>query len=201
MSENKLAAAAEALVQAAVSETSSSIFAINREVADGIQSISADLKGRGSKDSETLNSIQAKVDTLNSNVDTLNSNMVMMQATMCSIDTSLKTQERLKRIEFALDQCSHGVFLYSTNEVCDRSDVLVKSILLNFRKGLGHYIALETTRTGDDYGLPSNLSYKDKLALNQKFRDALTEQLYTILGVKPVWSEPEKNGGRMIIYP
>jgi hypothetical protein len=163
------------------------------------KSISADLKGRGSKDSETLNSIQAKVVVLNSKVDTLSSNMVKMQATMCSIDTSLKTQERLKRIEFALDQCSlgHGVFLYYTNEGSDRSDVLVKRILLNFRKGLGHYIPLETTLTGDDYGL----SKKEKLALNQNFRDALTELLYTILGVKPVWSEPEQNGGRLITYP
>lgn len=207
MSDNKLAAAAEALVQAAVSETNSSMLAINREVADGIKSISADLQGRGSNDSETLNSIQAqvgalnsKVDTLNSKVDTLNSNIVKMQATMSSIDTSLKTQERLKRIEFALDECSHGVFSYYTNDNSynnERSDALVKSILLNFRKGFGYYIPLEMRLTQPSYGR----SNEDKLALNQKFRDALTEQLYTILGVKPVWSEPEQNGRRVIRYP
>jgi hypothetical protein len=168
MSDNKLAAAAEALVQAAVSETSSSLVATtNREVSDGIKS--------------------------------MNSNMVNVQATMSSIDKSLKTQERMRRVEFALDRCSHGNFDYYPKEysMSESCDALVKSILLNFHQGFGYYIPLEMTLTRQH----SAHSNADKLASNQKFRDALTEQLRSILGVKPVWSEPEQNGRRMIMYP
>jgi hypothetical protein len=172
MSDNKLAAAAEALVQAAVSETSSSMLAINREVVDGIQ---------------------AKVDTLNSNV-------VKMQATMCSIDRSLKTQERMRRVDFALDQCSRGSFVYYPNADSHNdasSEVLVRKILLDFRQGFGYYVPSETILNRKR----NYLSNEDTLASNQQFRDALTDQLYNILGVKPVWSEPEQNGRRMIMYP
>jgi hypothetical protein len=126
--------------------------------------------------------------------------MVMMQATMCSIDTSLKTQERMKRIEFAVDQCSHAMFTYypkADSFQVARSEMLVKNILLSFHQGFGYYIPLEMTLTHHN----DCRSYEARLASHQQFRDALTELLHTILGVKPVWSEPEQNGGRMIMYP
>jgi hypothetical protein len=44
-------------------------------------------------------------------------------------------------------------------------------------------------------------SNEEKLKSNQKFRDALTTQLFTLLGVEPVWdAQPEKDGRRVIRY-
>jgi hypothetical protein len=184
---SKLADAAEALVQAALSETNSSMVAMNREVVQGIQSIAADLKG--SNDGKTLEALGV----LNGKVDTLSSTISQMHVTMCSIDGSLKAQDKLRRIEFALGHCNLEMFRYGSDK---RSEDLVKKILLSFRKGSGYHITLDMT-LGSYFN-----SNEDMLASNQKFRDALTSQLFTLLGVQPVWdAQPEKEGRRVIRYP
>jgi hypothetical protein len=197
MSDNsKLAAAAEALVRAAVSKMKSSVVAMDREVIQGIQSIAADLKGRNDdeKTLEALGVLNGKVDVLNSNISQMHKSSLLMQVTMCGIDSSLKTQDKHRRIEFALGHCNLGTFQYSFGI---RSEDLVKKILLNFRKGSGYYISIEKTLSNC-----SGCSNETKLTSHQQFRDALTAQLFTLLGVEPVWdAEPEEDGGRVIRYP
>jgi hypothetical protein len=184
---SKLADAAEALVQAALSETNSSMVAMNREVVQGIQSIAADLKGRN--DDKALEALGV----LNGKVDTLSSNISQMHVTM-------KTQEKLHRIEFALGHCDLGTFVYysDSDRSGHRSEELVKNILLIFRQGFGYNITLGMTLTESSY----RSSNEEKLASNQKFRDALTAQLFTLLGVPPVWdAQPKEDGRRVIRYP
>jgi hypothetical protein len=186
MSDNssKLAADAEALMRAAVSKMNSSVVAMNREVVQSLQSIAADLKGRN--DEKTLEALGV----LNRKVDT-------MHTTMCSIDESLKTQDKLRRIEFALGHCNLEEFYYHSEGYGLRSEDLVKTILLNFRKGSGYYISLDMR-----LDICNRSSNEEKLASHQKFRDALTAQLFTLLGVQPVWdAQPKKDGRRVIRYP
>jgi hypothetical protein len=185
MSDNnssQLAAAAEALVRAAVSKMNASVVAMDCEVVQGIQSIAADLKGRN--DDKML-------EVLNGKVDTLNSNISQMHVTM-------KTQEKLHRIEFALGLCNLGTLTYYMDGCLHptRSGQLLRAILLDFRKGSGHYISLDMT-LGSYFH-----SNEAKLTSNQQFRDALTAELFTLLGVEPVWdAEPEVDGRRTIRYP
>jgi hypothetical protein len=196
MSDNnsgKLAAAAEALVRAAVSKMNASVIAMDREDIQGIQSITADLKGRND-DEKTLEALQASIGLMNGKVDTLNSTISQMQNTMCSID-------KHGRIEFALGHCNLNKFDYNqySDRVRQRSECLVKQMLLSFRKGSGHcmyYMTLD----------PYFYSNEGKLTSNKKFRDALTAQLFSLLGVEPVWdavlqAELEEDGRRVIRYP
>jgi hypothetical protein len=185
MSDNnssQLTAAAEALVRAAVSKMNASVVAMDCEVVQGIQSIAADLKGRN--DDKML-------EVLNGKVDTLNSNISQMHVTM-------KIQEKLHRIDFALGHCSLGTLSYFTYGSCypNRGEQLVRAILLEFRKGSGYYITLNMVHD------PHCSSNEAKLTSNQQFRDALTAELFTLLGVEPVWDAvSEEDGRRAIRYP
>jgi hypothetical protein len=187
---NKLATAAEALVQAAVSETTSSTLAITRQVADGIKDISVELKG--------FNEHTRTLAAIHSSVEALNVSISKMQKTL---DDSIKSQTKQRRIKWALQSCKQGSFDYSPTgdyrSHATSSEELVRSILHAFRLGNGYYISLDMQMPDTGY----HRSNEQKLASNQQFRDALTRQLSAILGVTPVWSEPEATGQCIIRYP
>jgi hypothetical protein len=190
-SENEVAETAEALlVQTAISETrSSSTLAISREVSDGIKDLSEGPKEH--RDERTLDAIHASLDTLNRNICKLQN----------TLEDSLQNQDKLRRIEFAIQNCKNGSFDYSptgTSGNGKSTEDLVRLILYDFR--LGKEFALRLGLQLPHYAFEPRPD-EEKIASNQQFRDALTTQLTTLLGVTPVWSEPNKNGRRTIRYP
>jgi hypothetical protein len=184
----KLAEAAAALVQAVNSETSP--LDISREVAEAVLELA-----QGQKDHT-----QPTLEAIRVGIDALNANLVQLHQTL---NESIQKQEKLHRIEFAIEQCQFGSFNYTPygtkGNNCPGAD-LMKAILFSFRRGKGYQIPLDFEFSYGHNEHPR--SNEKKMASNQQLREYLTNQLFTLLdGVMPVWDEPEMDGRRTIRYP
>ncbi|GKZ00515.1 hypothetical protein MPSEU_001003900 [Mayamaea pseudoterrestris] len=189
MEPNKLTAAAEALIQAAVSVTESNSLALSREIAASIKDVS-----EGSK--LVKESMENKLNTTNQHLCDLKD---AVSAVKTSIDAqteaiklqtaAMKDQARFQQITSALttsDQylTAHRFTYYVNGDhySSGQSDQLIKRILILFRKNCGFYIT--------NYSLNST-QYSSSSKDCAGFRKNLCDQIQDILGQRPRVTETD----------
>uniref|UniRef100_A0A7S1YBW4 Uncharacterized protein n=1 Tax=Grammatophora oceanica TaxID=210454 RepID=A0A7S1YBW4_9STRA len=191
--QERLAAAAEELVRAAVSESDAAALAIGRATVAGLDEMT---KGSAS----LKESLEEKLNTVNENISDLKSDVTSIKESLTTIVELMKNEHRNKRIEFALSNLDLAVGKQFTYEYKIESSITTKqgepkdlfqSILQAFRKGEG--LPLPTFFPG----YYRNESEKD--AYPEAKRTEVVNILHNLLGVKPR-VEVDDDGRHTIYY-
>jgi hypothetical protein len=179
MDSNNLAAAAEALVQAAVTTTQTNSLALSRDIAASVKQLSDESKSFKESTDSKLNTTNQHLVDLKDAITSVKTALELQTDAIKLQTAAIKEQTRFQLISSALKEESYlasNRFIYrDANNATAYSDQLIKTILLNFRKGNGLYITNLYLCEGH-YS-----SNKD----SDGFEKKLCDQLHHVLGVCP----------------
>lgn len=190
---SKLAIAAEELVKAACTHVESTSLEIGKETVKGLKKLSMDSSSIEKSVASLKESTDAKLNTLNQSLSNIKDQLVLLNA-------NVALQVRNQKLEWAISHSDIGSFEFYVKgdrykaSTRYKSSAFVTEVLLNFRKGVGHYI---TDRSMSEY----RYDYTGKLVQGEEgemqFRDALSAQIHKLIGHKP---KIEVSDGKVAIY-
>lgn len=138
---------------------------------------------------KAINAVEGKTDlvaadtnALRTSASALNLHLSDVKEDIRMLKAAIETSDRKRSLEFALQNIRKFFALHSTVLITANrthsSTGLIKTILLSFRKNLGHYLPFNAALRSRDCQV-------DQEQKKKVFRDALVDQLHDWTGIKP----------------
>lgn len=161
-----------------------------QQVSSSMEAKSTDIVAPNASQ-HTEQGLDTKLNTLNQHMSDLQQEIRGLQDQMTALKTAMNASEKKRALEFAFENAHFGSYRYNTSSSSNKeSKDLVKSIVLAFRRGLGHYLP--------EGGYLQSIKWPRQCPENEKqFRDALLQQLSDLIGQSP---RLVQEGDRYIIH-
>ena len=182
----RLSAAAQELVKAAIDTTNTTSIALSKEAVAELKHIHSELKQTQTATQAGIKQAQSSFDKIN---NVLESKLDALAATMTRAHAHAAAQARVQALQWALQNAVTGEFdYYDADSRCMRKSSNTAKLVLQYAmKGQETILAKGSLiRDGNTNYCRTEAEKEQKLKpLRQEFCVALCEQLHGISGIKP----------------